>query len=89
MRIFLAGVRKSSTLLRPVYEGICRRNGIGVHQIPGGERGDVDPDVLRQVRDLDCSARRRGDIPRSELMVTTSLVATHQKGDAVLHWLRR
>jgi hypothetical protein len=35
MRIFLAGVRKSSTLLRPVYEGICRRNGIGVHQIPG------------------------------------------------------
>jgi hypothetical protein len=35
MRIFLAGVLKSSTLLRPVYEGICRRNGLGVHQILG------------------------------------------------------
>jgi hypothetical protein len=47
--IFLAGVRKSSTLLRPVYEGICRRDGLGVHQIPGGEGRDVDPAVLRRV----------------------------------------
>ena len=41
MRIFLADVRKSLTLLRPVYEGICRRNGIGVHQTPGGERSTL------------------------------------------------
>jgi hypothetical protein len=35
MRIFLASVR-ISTLLRPVYKGISRRNGIGVHQIARG-----------------------------------------------------
>jgi hypothetical protein len=84
--------RKSSTLLCSVYYGICQRNAIGLHQIPRDERGHVDPNVIRQLRHLDCVGRQSGDMKRisSDEESARSLEAKHKKGGAaVLQWIRR